>query len=59
MVSLAASLRDLFRPEVTSAPIRRRIPRSCPAARRRGFSLKALFWCAAAILISLALGNLV
>ncbi len=58
MVSLTAPMRDFFRPEETSPPIRRRPPRPCPARRQTGLSLKALFWCVAAILISLALGRL-
>jgi hypothetical protein len=54
MMILKAPMKELFRPEDFAAPPSRlRL-----AGNGWRISLKALFWCAVAILISLGLGNL-
>jgi hypothetical protein len=50
-----ARICDLIQPEVVTW---RTINRPFDGNRQRCLSLKAVFWCAAAIVISLVLGNL-
>ena len=50
----------LFEPEETTGSLDHPsgFRRGADRTGRRGFSVKALFWCATAIVLSLALGNL-
>jgi hypothetical protein len=60
MSSFIAQIQALFQPEEISGGMAYRAAYRWPVLRKgpQSLSLKAVFWCAAAILLSLALGNL-
>lgn len=60
MPSFIAKIQALFRPEEISGGMAYRAAHRWPGLCRgpQSLSLKAVFWCVAAILLSLGIGNL-